>query len=494
MLGITVSAKKGGAAVDWSAIGRIALRAVLVWLVFTLIGVVFARHISNFLKRFKSVTAFSVLSLGMAFVISGIFEKAGLALIVGAYVMGLSLSRTDLSFVIRDKLHTLELLLVPLFFTVMGMMVDPRIFASKEVLVFGLVYTAGSIIAKILGCGLPALGLGFNFRGALRIGLGMVPRGEVALIIAGIGISYGVLDSTEFGVAIMMTLLTTVAAPPLLNMVLKSDKRGTTRDFTVVEHVSTVYSFPSPYLTGLIENRVVEYLKDEGFFVSMFHLETHVYRVAKDDIMFTMNVSPFVIDFQSEQGDVAFLKNVVFESLISLHTAIENLAPREVTGDMKKELVSAGRVNKQEIRKWLNPDCIIMELAGNDSHQVIEELVDVLYESGEIDNKSESLSAVLERERSMSTGLADGLAIPHAKVEHLHGIKIAVGFSKKGVDFSALDGRPCTMVVLILSPSDEASSHLLLMSNITSLYAEEESRERIYRYYTSEGVYDFLTR
>ena len=73
--------------------------------------------------------------------------------------------------------------------TVMGMLVNFNTLKSWPILIFGLVYAVTAIISKLLGCSLPAFLFNFNFRGALRIGMGMVPRGEVALIIAGIGLS-----------------------------------------------------------------------------------------------------------------------------------------------------------------------------------------------------------------------------------------------------------------------------------------------------------------
>jgi Kef-type K+ transport system membrane component KefB len=133
VVGITTVANSSADGIDWGSIGRTAARAVSVWIIFTAMGIFFASRISTFLKRFKSVTLFSVISLGMAFVLAGIFEKSGLAMIIGAYVMGLSLSRTDLNYVIHDRLHSLQTFFVPIFFTVIGMLVNPYALLSKEV-------------------------------------------------------------------------------------------------------------------------------------------------------------------------------------------------------------------------------------------------------------------------------------------------------------------------------------------------------------------------
>jgi Kef-type K+ transport system membrane component KefB len=112
-------------------------------------------------------------------------------------------------------MHTVNQFVVPVFFVVVGMQVDvPAIFDGA--LVFGLVLSIFAIASKVFGAGVPALFVGFNRLGATRIALGMLPRGEVALVVAGIGLSTKVIGSEIFGVVIMMTLVTTIVAPILL--------------------------------------------------------------------------------------------------------------------------------------------------------------------------------------------------------------------------------------------------------------------------------------
>jgi Kef-type K+ transport system membrane component KefB len=91
---------------------------------------------------------------------------------------------------------------------------------------FVVILTLCAIFSKFIGCGIPALLFGFNRLGAWRIAVGMLPRGEVALIIAGIGLVSGVIDNQVFGVAVIMTIITTVIAPILLSPAFKSGKSG----------------------------------------------------------------------------------------------------------------------------------------------------------------------------------------------------------------------------------------------------------------------------
>ena len=163
--------------------------------------------------------------LGLAFLASGLAESFGLAFIIGAYATGLALSNTEMSRELKEPFSALYNALVPIFFVVQGMQVDVTAFGNA--LGFGLTLSALAIVSKVFGSGLPALGLGFNAIGSARIGFGMLPRGEVALIIAGIGLTKGVIGVELFGVAIFMTIVTTLLAPIVLVPLFARDVPGT---------------------------------------------------------------------------------------------------------------------------------------------------------------------------------------------------------------------------------------------------------------------------
>ena len=210
------------------SIGLVALRVIGFWIALTGIGILLAGRISNFFGKFKISGASVALSLALAFLAAGLAESFGLAMIIGAFSIGLALSGTDLERRIEEPLSAIYALLVPIFFVVMGMLVDIR--ALGGVLGFGLLLTLLAVIGKVAGSGLPALLAGFNARGSWRIGIGMLPRGEVALIMAGIGVSSGVLDSDLYGVAILMTIITTALAPPILQLSFRGGETGVRAD------------------------------------------------------------------------------------------------------------------------------------------------------------------------------------------------------------------------------------------------------------------------
>jgi len=205
-------AESGG--VSGGEVLKVGVKAVGFWLGLTAIGFLLAHRLSRIGLGFKANGAVLGLALALALLASALAEQAGLAMIIGAYSIGLALSGTRLKEVLERQLVPVAHALVPVFFVVMGTLVD--LGSMKSAIGLGVVITALAMVGKVVGAGLPALGVGFNLRGATRIGIGMLPRGEVALIIAGVALAEGVIGQDLFGVAIMMTVVTTVVAPILL--------------------------------------------------------------------------------------------------------------------------------------------------------------------------------------------------------------------------------------------------------------------------------------
>ena len=199
-------------------------KAVGFWLGLTIIGSLVARYISRVVLWFKGVGAHVGIALGLAFLAAGIAEIwFGLAMIIGSYSMGLALSETDLKHQIESPMRQINNFLMPLFFGVIGMQADFTAFGGEgssagvaTAIGFAAVLSLFGIFSKLFGSGVPALFVGFNRKGAWRVAVGMLPRGEVALIVAGIGLTSGVIERDVFGVAIVMTVVTTVLAPILL--------------------------------------------------------------------------------------------------------------------------------------------------------------------------------------------------------------------------------------------------------------------------------------
>lgn len=327
-------------AINWGHIAAVATKAIGFWIICTVIGLFSARRITRVLKYLQSPELIASISLGIALVLAGFMETAGLAMIIGAYITGLSLSRTDLVHVIHDQLHGTYNLLVPVFFCVMGMLVDFS--ALKGMLLFGIVYSVLAILAKVIGCGLPALMMKFNLRGAYRIGAGMVPRGEVALIVAGIGLSSGVIPANIFGVSIMMTMITTLLAPPLLVRAFEG-KSGLKASVQVgkgeeVRRISL--EFPSADLAEFMLSRITRAFRNEEFFVTNLSLDTPTYQVRKDKMVFTLTAEGSHLELSSPEQYEHVARFIALEELLVLQDLVESCRNIKSLGNLQTELVT----------------------------------------------------------------------------------------------------------------------------------------------------------
>ena len=208
---VGISADNG---ISASNIGWISFKVIAFWLGLTGVGILAAPYIARFAGSLKVSGAPIALFLALAFLAAGLAETFGLAFIIGAFSIGLALSRTEMARSLQEPLDSVYHALVPIFFVVMGTLMNVTTMANA--IVFGVVITVLAIIGKVFGAGLPALATGFNMRGSWRVGMGMLPRGEVALIIAGVGLSKNIISQELFGVSILMTVVTTLIAPILL--------------------------------------------------------------------------------------------------------------------------------------------------------------------------------------------------------------------------------------------------------------------------------------
>ena len=155
--------------------------------------------------------------LALLFFYSFASEALGLSAIVGAFIAGLVLNYSPLAHKLNQSLFTLDVLFTPIFFISLGMLVN--VWDIPGAIVPVLALTAIAVITKVIGCGVPAVFMGVRPKEALLVGWGMVPRGEIALIIALLGITAldpsgkPVLDAAEYTIIASMAFLTTVIVP-----------------------------------------------------------------------------------------------------------------------------------------------------------------------------------------------------------------------------------------------------------------------------------------
>jgi len=155
------------------------------------------------------------LAMCLLFALSVGAVYTGVAAIVGAFLAGLALAETTAPRV-RDLAHGVTELLVPFFLTGIGLHVDLTAFTDPRNILLAAVILFAAVLSKFIGCGIGAYGLGRV--DALRVGVGMIPRGEVGMVVAQIGLGFGIIKQNVYGVVVFMSVATTIVAPPLINI------------------------------------------------------------------------------------------------------------------------------------------------------------------------------------------------------------------------------------------------------------------------------------
>ena len=483
-----------GGKMAWSAIAWITIKSFGIWLGVTAVGLLLSRRIAGFLKLFKSSRVFAVMAFGLALILAGIFEQTGLAMIVGAFVMGLSLSKTDIVFKIRNKLDPVYNFLVPVFFVVMGMLVDIRVLKDPWVLTVGLVFSGMAILGKVVGCFVPALLMNFNWIGSLRIGVGMVPRCEVVLIIAGIaatsmmknpdGSVVPIFDSRLFGVAIIMPLVTALVAPPLLNLVLAIKKKGIRHELANAAETTTGFSFPNEVITASVFNYVMELFTHDGFMHSLYTKEINIIQFRRENVQFSLQIDGNTLAFTSNAADVPLIKTAVYEAIAELHRSLSELRQLATPENIRNELfiqTEAKPTHKEsaQLGKVISVDNIVVGLKAADKAGVVRELLETVDRQTRLPDMELCYRDILEREREISTYYGNGIAMPHARTAGTDKFIIAIGIKPEGIQYDEDADSKARIFIVSLCPRDESGPYLQFIAQISKLLSDETRRQAL---------------
>ena len=203
--------------IEFSSVAIITGKAFGFLFLAIVIGRLFTTKLFIFIHSLKARGSLLLGALSYTFIFAFLAQFAGLAPIIGAFAAGLLLAKTNQKTLIEDRLKPVADVFIPIFFIMVGAAVDISVFNPfiKEniaVIILALVLFVIAIIGKLIS-GLGAFSLKAN---KLVIGIGMIPRGEVGLIFASMGLATGVLNSSDYSALTVMVMLTTFIAPPLL--------------------------------------------------------------------------------------------------------------------------------------------------------------------------------------------------------------------------------------------------------------------------------------
>jgi len=145
------------------------------------------------------------------------------------------------------------------------------------------------------------------------------------------------------------------------------------------------------------------------------------------------------------------------------------------------------------ISELLNPAAIAGDLKAKDKNGVLSELTDSILRVANNLDREEIIRVLQERERLGSTGIGDGVAIPHGKLKNLDRLLISFGRSREGIDFNSMDGRPAHLFFLLIAPEESVGIHLKTLARISKLLKSPNVRQRLMGNSDPTGLYQIIT-
>jgi Kef-type K+ transport system membrane component KefB len=222
VLGVLVSTVSAGG-VQWLHLGLVSAEAIgFAWFMIYVAPRVVNR-LQPGIQQMHTQEAPLVLALALCLGLSVAATRIGMAAIIGAFFAGLAFADYSPRWNLEPRAQAINQFLSPFFFFTMGSRLDLSVF-SKSVVVLALVLSVIAVLSKIVGCALPLYREGW--RAMLQVGVGMTPRGEVALIVALIGLQMNMISQRAYALVIVMTAVTTLLPPPFLRMLFHPGDAG----------------------------------------------------------------------------------------------------------------------------------------------------------------------------------------------------------------------------------------------------------------------------
>ncbi len=142
----------------------------------------------------------------------------------------------------------------------------------------------------------------------------------------------------------------------------------------------------------------------------------------------------------------------------------------------------------------LDPKLVLHDLKGQNKREVLNEFSALLHRNSKIRDSHEFLEVILAREALGSTGIGDGIAIPHGKLKSLNNLILSFGLSRSGIDFDAMDGKPVHIFFVLIAPEDSPGDHLKALARISRILKNRSFRERLQQQEAAEEIYNEICK
>lgn len=223
ILAVVSSLAKGG--INYVHIATTGALAVAFTLIIAILGAKTINRIHPSVGRLRVGQAQLVFGLGLCLGLAFVASYIGVAAIIGAFLAGMALSESAEGTDVPHQVEAVTEFLLPFFLTNIGMQLQLGEMSSPRVIFFAVAVTILAVLTKLAGCGVAALGLGL--KRATQVGVGMIPRGEVGIVVAQIGLSLATVSNAVYGVVLVMAIATTLIAPPFLALAFRGESSET---------------------------------------------------------------------------------------------------------------------------------------------------------------------------------------------------------------------------------------------------------------------------
>jgi Na+:H+ antiporter len=215
-----VAGLASGGGLQWLHLGVLGVEAAAFALFMIFVAPYIVRRIQPGMERLSTQNASLIVALAICLFLSWLSVKIGMAAIIGAFFAGLMFADHAPQWNLLPRVGGITEFLAPFFFFSIGSQLDVHLF-SGDVLLAAIIVSLLAIVSKVIGCGLPLVSEGWT--AVFRVGVGMMPRGEVALIVALVGLNSQIVTQSTYAIVVFMTAVTTVLAPPLLRYLFRNE-------------------------------------------------------------------------------------------------------------------------------------------------------------------------------------------------------------------------------------------------------------------------------
>lgn len=459
-----------------------------------LAGWLLARWLNRLPRETDAPSATATLLLAVLLMLIGSTGHSALALPGGAFLVGLALAHSDWRQALQARLEFVHQALVPACFAWLGMCVDLRLFADPAFLRLGGCFLAAILAGKLLGTRLPAWVAGYNTRGWLRIALGLMPRGEVALSVAMIGLLAGRLSGTALALVVLVVLATTLLAAPLFAPLFGGGRPGERIPFPEPPPRQMRFAFSSSESTRAMLQRLIDVLEAEGFRAQLLNRHAAIYQLSKDRTTFSLRLEGASLIVDCAAADHPLVNSAMLEVLAGIQHHLQELKRPLDALDLQRHVAGGRQPDRTPDKALAGMFCVNTmrpRLLADTKAAAITELIELLDDEGLIHDRHAALGAVIAREEGMSTGLENGIAIPHARTHAVDRLVCAVGMRQEGIDFGTPDNSPARIIILLLAPIDAPAPQLQAIAHLSRIL-NEQGRAALLACDSAEDMLDVL--